>query len=56
MTSTPIYLIVQVSSELTAKPLCSFFSESKAHAHVAQLNIDQPEFTYTIQQIELKGH
>jgi len=55
MTITPIYLVTQYNQDLTALPLITFFSESKAYAYVADLTVNVPVYTYGITPIELIG-
>jgi len=54
-TTTLIYLVRAVSSDGLSFNLRAFFSETKAYKYIAQLNIDKPTHTYTIEQIELIG-
>jgi len=55
MTITPIYLVTQFTPAGTAQPILTFFSESKAYAHVADLNAKGTEYSFTINQINLIG-
>ena len=55
MTTTPIYLIVAATNEGISYNLKAFFSKSKAYECAAQLNIDQPNYAYTIQTLTLIG-
>lgn len=55
MTITPIYLVTQYNQDLTALPLITFFSESKAYQYVADLTAKGSVYTYGITSIDLAG-
>lgn len=54
MTTTPIYLVVANKASISFNKL-AFFSKAEAYQHIAQLNINEPEYTYIIQTLAIVG-